>query len=73
MRIRARHRPLLPEDLRDAIAGYPGGPVLLIDDQITRKLLEAIEGDPRLKLVPTGTPEIQMIDLPPKEPAKPAA
>ena len=24
----------LPEDLRDAIAGYPGGPVLLIDDRI---------------------------------------
>ena len=24
----------LPEDLRDAIAGYPDGPVLLIDDRI---------------------------------------
>ena len=24
----------LPEDLRGAIAGYPGGPVLLIDDRI---------------------------------------
>jgi small-conductance mechanosensitive channel len=45
-----------------------------IDDQITRKLLEAIEKEPKLKLVPTGTPEIQ-----PAEPAsapdvsKPAA
>jgi small-conductance mechanosensitive channel len=30
-----------------------------IDDAITRKLLEAIEQDPKLKLVPSGTPRIQ--------------
>ncbi|HEY8749750.1 MAG TPA: mechanosensitive ion channel family protein [Tepidisphaeraceae bacterium] len=45
-----------------------------IDDQITRKLLETIENEPRLKMVPSGTPEIQSADPVPKpEPAKPAA
>jgi small-conductance mechanosensitive channel len=43
-----------------------------IDDQITRNLLEAIEKEPSLKLVPTGTPEIQAVEAPP-EASKPAA
>jgi len=30
-----------------------------IDDQITRRLLEAVNQEPRLKLVPTATPKIQ--------------
>ena len=39
-------------------------PVLLhsapeTDDRITRKLLEMIAGEPKLKLVPSGTPRIQ--------------
>jgi small-conductance mechanosensitive channel len=45
-----------------------------IDDQITRKLLEAIEKEPSLKLVPTGTPEIQSAEpVPQPEASKPAA
>jgi hypothetical protein len=47
-----------------------------IDDQITRKLLEAIENEPKLKMVPSGTPEIQAADVeakPAPEPVKPAA
>ncbi len=35
-----------------------------IDDQITRKLLEAIESEPRLKIVPSAAPKIQ--PAPPK-------
>ena len=30
-----------------------------IDDQITRRLLEAVNQEPRLTLVPTATPRIQ--------------
>jgi len=30
-----------------------------IDDQVTRKLLDTIEGEPKLKLVASGTPNIQ--------------
>jgi small-conductance mechanosensitive channel len=45
-----------------------------IDDKMTRKLLEAIEKEPSLKLVPTGTPEIQAADpVAPPEASKPAA
>jgi small-conductance mechanosensitive channel len=35
-----------------------------IDDQITRKLLETIEKEPKLKLVATSTPKIQSADAP---------
>jgi small-conductance mechanosensitive channel len=41
-----------------------------IDDAITRKLLETIEQEPKLKLVPSGTPRIQPAANPPA-PAKP--
>ena len=37
-----------------------------IDDAITRKLLETIEQEPKLKLVPSGTPRIQPAAIPPK-------
>lgn len=33
-----------------------------IDDRITRKLLETIDEEPKLKLVPSGTPRIQSAD-----------
>ena len=42
-----------------------------IDDEITRKLLDAIEKEPSLRLVPTGTPEIQPAE--PPQASKPAA
>jgi len=45
-----------------------------IDDQITRKLLEAIEKEPSLKLVPSSTPEIQFVEPDTRpESSKPAA
>jgi hypothetical protein len=45
-----------PVDLDDAPA---------IDDKIARRLLEAIEEEPKLRLVGTGTPNIQAV---PSEP-----
>jgi hypothetical protein len=41
-----------PVDLEDATS---------IDDKIARNLLEAIERDPKLKLVGAGTPNIQAV------------
>lgn len=43
-----------PVDLEDATS---------IDDKIARNLLEAIERDPKLKLVGTGTPNIQAVPV----------
>jgi hypothetical protein len=41
-----------------------------IDDKITRALLEAIERSPKLRLVGTGTPNIQAVTEPAEAVAK---
>jgi len=35
-----------------------------VDDRITRALLDAIEREPKLKLVGTGTPNLQPVSAP---------